>query len=561
MVSLAVILEPVRILTFVFITMSERQRDYSKYPPIYDLLWGRTSPIIATLQYYSTLLSGGTSRLRIIYSLAGCGSFEDWTEAYPEQVMFVRRLILSASGLIYLRHIKKLRHLMPLALGDRRRPLVELECIAKNIHEKRACCIAVGYFRTFRQKHDVESMLSPLVQIPMFFRAWEILGSIRVLERVHGSDTRAGNKDHVPVTFVTNHINRQFRYSKDNDRKLNQKNMTPVANEIDVVVDRTSSGMIRCSKFAQSGMQLFFFDQIALNRAYGVHTNIEEVWKDVKINYGKLPPDRIDLYESQAQIVKSMLAFQSKCVSSVDSFANSGDDQIVDQAHCAPNPTLAQLWRPCAPDAFAIVPCQAGASLEEPALPKEALPCEIQKIYGNLGALSTFLSDTSSLGDTVVDLRSESKAEQDGMTSMSSEVLRAVYCSDLGNGSVYGNARKDLWHRCCGIELSQSMPEELEYEVECQDPELCETVNSENVINFRNFVVSLIGDLCKLYASGGKLANVASGDVVVALESFVTEVDAEPQQVVFALAEVGLGRYYRYQEEVSWALLEPNEDC
>lgn len=100
---LCVILEPYAFLTKMFMKYSTMQRNYSKSPPIFDLIWDRTSIICYVLQYLSWLLTGRAARLRMIYCRQGYNTFKDWHDARPDQVSYLRGLILMAIGLVELR--------------------------------------------------------------------------------------------------------------------------------------------------------------------------------------------------------------------------------------------------------------------------------------------------------------------------------------------------------------------------------------------------------------------------------------------------------------------------
>ena len=100
---LCVILEPFSFLTKMFMKYSTMQRDYSKSPPIFDLIWDRTSIIMWVQQYLSWLLTGRAARLKMIYCRQGYSSFKQWHDKQPNQVSYLRGLILMASGLVELR--------------------------------------------------------------------------------------------------------------------------------------------------------------------------------------------------------------------------------------------------------------------------------------------------------------------------------------------------------------------------------------------------------------------------------------------------------------------------
>ena len=100
---LCLILEPFSFLTKMFMKYSTMQRDYSKSPPIFDLIWDRTSIIVWVQQYLSWLLTGRAARLKMIYCRQGYTSFKKWHDRQPDQVSYLRGLLLMAIGLVEMR--------------------------------------------------------------------------------------------------------------------------------------------------------------------------------------------------------------------------------------------------------------------------------------------------------------------------------------------------------------------------------------------------------------------------------------------------------------------------
>ena len=100
---LCVILEPFSFLTNMFMKYSTMHRDYSKSPPIFHLIWDRTSIIMWVQQYLSWLLTGRAARLKMIYCPQGYTSFKQWHDAQPDQVSYLRGLLLMAIGLVEMR--------------------------------------------------------------------------------------------------------------------------------------------------------------------------------------------------------------------------------------------------------------------------------------------------------------------------------------------------------------------------------------------------------------------------------------------------------------------------
>jgi hypothetical protein len=95
--ALAIVIEPLRFLTHLFMAFSNRPKDYSRWPPLFDLIWVEMSPIARVQQYYSSMLAGKCERLRLVYCHSNIRSFDEWKRRCPHEVLFMRRLILSVS--------------------------------------------------------------------------------------------------------------------------------------------------------------------------------------------------------------------------------------------------------------------------------------------------------------------------------------------------------------------------------------------------------------------------------------------------------------------------------
>ena len=71
-VCVNVVQEGVRFCTYYFMDISNRPRDHTRYPALLDLIWPEESILWVVIQYYSSLLTGESPRLAIIYSSKRC---------------------------------------------------------------------------------------------------------------------------------------------------------------------------------------------------------------------------------------------------------------------------------------------------------------------------------------------------------------------------------------------------------------------------------------------------------------------------------------------------------
>ena len=95
--ALTIVLEPVRVITYMFLGYSNRERDYTKFAPLQDLIWNRTSIIVAVQQYLAAILDGTAPRLRLLWHRRGFASFGAMQDADPAAIAHIRRLTIMVS--------------------------------------------------------------------------------------------------------------------------------------------------------------------------------------------------------------------------------------------------------------------------------------------------------------------------------------------------------------------------------------------------------------------------------------------------------------------------------
>ena len=154
--TLVIVLECVRYLSRLFMSYSNRARDYGTWPPLYDLLWDAMSPLTWARQFLSSMLTGTTSRLLLIYGRLDYRRFEDWLSNCPEQVWYLRRLILLTDSMLALRHKEKfMSPMLQLAcVGDRRRKLDDRKQLVEDMKMSfpNSCCVPPGKAREWMAK-------------------------------------------------------------------------------------------------------------------------------------------------------------------------------------------------------------------------------------------------------------------------------------------------------------------------------------------------------------------------------------------------------------------------
>lgn len=102
----AIVAEPLRYLTFVFLRTGHMNPNCGKFPPAMSLCSKASSVVHWVLQYYSMLLDGRGSRLTLLWTRSDCNfaSLEEWMLSRPREVDVFRRSILVATAHVNRHH-------------------------------------------------------------------------------------------------------------------------------------------------------------------------------------------------------------------------------------------------------------------------------------------------------------------------------------------------------------------------------------------------------------------------------------------------------------------------
>jgi hypothetical protein len=202
-----VAMEPLRIITSYFLHHSW-QVDRRREPPLLDLLWSKTSILVACSQYYSSLLRGNCSRLALIWAQSGCASLPEWTRAYPAMALKCRQALLLCHSCIRRRLVGKLLEFEVVAVGDRRRSTEDRVDLVENFCRKRRCCLPHSGPRRLQKraraaaeqlKEDIKGSAVEKMEFVvwswrhwLFHAAYAFLLSVAAVEREHSMNKRRG---------------------------------------------------------------------------------------------------------------------------------------------------------------------------------------------------------------------------------------------------------------------------------------------------------------------------------------------------------------------------------
>jgi hypothetical protein len=102
---LAIAVEPIRWLTYYFLRMGSANRKACEKPPICDLVFSGSSPVMACLVYFSYLLRGTGARLILLWGAHGHGSFHEWaSDPWCKDALRIFRKTISAAATLVWRY-------------------------------------------------------------------------------------------------------------------------------------------------------------------------------------------------------------------------------------------------------------------------------------------------------------------------------------------------------------------------------------------------------------------------------------------------------------------------
>ena len=204
---LAVILEPLRYLTYTFLRHGHAKPNYNTVPPIVDLVSKARSSVIWVLQYYSMLLAGEGSRLKLLYCRGGHGSLGSWPRQHPDQARLFRRSVLLAVA-----HVQRHHHDMYFAwpwrlfsLADPRVAESEHRSLVQEFKAVTPCCLPHGFGRELIKQSE-EMLLGSFWRTFLFLAGWVLRSSVAPVETLHSRSRRRADHMMGWTTFVANFV-------------------------------------------------------------------------------------------------------------------------------------------------------------------------------------------------------------------------------------------------------------------------------------------------------------------------------------------------------------------
>ena len=184
-----------------------------RQPPLCDLAWEHTSPVIRCLQYYSWLLTGEAGRLRMLSAHDAYDYWEAWCHVEPAKLDLFCIEIFCLASENNVRHIQNDFSTAWLAAGlvDPRREQSDKDGIAASLVElwKRGL-VDEWFLKVFMDKFiraNVEAFFLMENQAFVWHWAWAILGSVVACEYQHGRHRARAHAYELWHRFVAHSMN------------------------------------------------------------------------------------------------------------------------------------------------------------------------------------------------------------------------------------------------------------------------------------------------------------------------------------------------------------------
>ena len=149
---LAVVLEPLRHLHSSFLKYAHSAVNTLEWPKLLDEVSPSRSQYVAILQYYSHLLAGNGSRLRLIFQMFGCATLDQWICDEPALASAARSQIAAVATVLSRRYrttiLKWPWRLY--ALADLRLSVDEHAQIVDEFWRTPNCCLPPGIARQIK---------------------------------------------------------------------------------------------------------------------------------------------------------------------------------------------------------------------------------------------------------------------------------------------------------------------------------------------------------------------------------------------------------------------------
>lgn len=264
------------------------------------------SPVLAALQYMSSLLAGKGSRLILIFMQTGATNLEDWCEEFPTQAMQLRSsLTLGAAWIFERLHRPSMEFPFRLAaLGDANLPDAEAKVIVETFFKMSLCCTPWGMSKVLRQELAPGELLLPVWR--QLLHRWSGLFWLRVgdIECRHARNRRAARPGMSWSSFSNITLNQEAKAVQEAALKRHARQQQPVADAVGPTPTSRPNAIARDGPMRRKrALDIFREDHIKHRRAGAsslVPVCSSEFWDECKREFANLSQEAKIEYERRS---------------------------------------------------------------------------------------------------------------------------------------------------------------------------------------------------------------------------------------------------------------------
>ncbi|CAE7670376.1 unnamed protein product [Symbiodinium sp. CCMP2592] len=493
---LTLIVEPLRHLHSTLLKYAHSAPNDEEWPPLLQQIWPACSKFYQVLQYYSVLLEGTGTRLRLLWQLSGCESLQQWMTEHPHEAREVRSQILLAAMNLERRFLATLdKYPFKLfALADPRR--TDHDEIVEAFYARPACCWKAGLARELRSSLDKGAFLQGLPTLRWLFlmAAFSVKITVAPVERRHATHKQYANRGMPFPLFSAGSILVECRFQASAVARMCEERAQLQRIRDAQAVDAAAPVRLPPSERrqrpaaagggrlmrGQTAMELFKWDFLRRERLQGgvVNPCSSDTWQRVKEAWARLSPEQRASLERQSEASKLQAAVNRNIV------ANERKTEAKNQLALAADPSPSESSERRRVDSLAImirdqrqggVPQAAGVreQMAQAGAPAAEFPID-PEVVTRLAKSRSFNIDAFS---------------------------------------------KSFSEKAAAIAVGETLPDKVEYPASCGC--LCRTTNTQRSIDMHEDLLNILQKIIK--GTGLKHVFISQAAVLFAAEQHVEE--------------------------------------
>jgi hypothetical protein len=272
----AIVSEPLRFLTGWF--LSRRSHANRSKPahwqccPLMDLLNPLVSPIVRVLQYFGCCIRGEAARLRLLWGMSDCTSFQEWARLpeHSDSLAMLRRALTIAASWTFRRFLSEgmCWPWRAASLADLRIPMPDRMKIARELFDSPAERLDIYFAARLKARlGSAEDMFQEDMQDAIRHWAWSVRCSISDTEYVHGRNHRRAHPGQSWQSFVAVHINAEARLTHQEAQKAPTLKPASLDADLDIAGAGPKKGRVR-KMSAQAAFKRDWFPGFASPRPH-----------------------------------------------------------------------------------------------------------------------------------------------------------------------------------------------------------------------------------------------------------------------------------------------------